>query len=114
MSTDKKRVIKDFDKLDEQIQEQIKLVYPEGFDQNLVHFTNKEGNLVSALPFETDDIYYLVRMTVKEAQAIINDDNDYDEEGYLKEDRQEAFEDKYADIDYMAENIENRDNVDSD
>jgi len=114
MSTDKKRVIKDFDKLDEQIQEQIKLVYPEGFDQNLIHFTNKEGNLVSALPFETDDIYYLVRMTVKEAQAIINDDNDYDEEGYLKEDRQEAFEDKYADIDYMAENIENRDNVDSD
>ena len=79
---------------------------------SLIHFTNKDGNLVSALPFETDEIYYLVRMTVKEAKAIINDDNDYDDEGYLKEDRQEVFEDKYADIDYMAENIENRDSDD--
>lgn len=114
MINSKKRVIKDYDKLDEQIQEQIKLVYPEGFDQSLIHFTNKDGNLVSALPFETDEIYYLVRMTVKEARAIISDDDDYDDDGYLKEDSKEAFEDKYADIDYMVENIENRDGDDDD
>ncbi len=53
-------------------------------------------------------------MTVKEARAIISDDDDYDDDGYLKEDSKEAFEDKYADIDYMAENLENRDNEDDD
>lgn len=112
MSNSKKRLIKDYEKLDENIQEQIKLVYPEGFDQNLIHFTNKEGNLVSALTFETDEIYYLVRMTVKEARAIINDDDDYDDDGLLKEDSKEAFVDKYAEIDYMAENLENRESDD--
>ena len=38
MNTSKPRVIKDFDKLEPVIQEQIKLAYPEGFEQNLIHF----------------------------------------------------------------------------
>jgi hypothetical protein len=102
---DKRRIIKDFDKLDESIQEQIKLFYPEGFDQSLIHFTDKNGNLVSALPFETDDIYYLVRMTVSEARAIISDDDDYDDEGFLKEGSKLAFEDKYGDLDSLDDDL---------
>ena len=69
MSTGKPRVVKDYDKLDVSIQEQIKLEYPYGFEDNLVTFTNAEGKRVSALPFETAEKYYLVRMTVEEAQA---------------------------------------------
>ena len=53
-SPSKPRVIKDFEKLDKDIQEQIKLEYPEGFEDNLIYFTNKEGKRVSALPFETN------------------------------------------------------------
>ena len=67
MSQPKPRVIKDFEKLDPEIQEQIKLSYQQGFSQHLITFTNKEGNLVSALPFETEEKYYLVRMTVNQA-----------------------------------------------
>ena len=61
MTNSKPRIIKDYEKLDESIKEQIKLVYPNGFSQHLISFTNKDGLLVSALPFETDDKYYLVR-----------------------------------------------------
>jgi hypothetical protein len=100
---EKIRVIKDFDKLDEEIQEQIKLVYPHGFSQNLITFTNKEGKLVSALPFETDDKYYLIRMTNVQAQQIITEDEDYDDEGILKVDSREEYEDKYADLDYLSD-----------
>jgi hypothetical protein len=107
---DKRRVIKDFDKLDESIQEQIKLFYPEGFDQSLIHFTDKNGNLVSALPFETEEVYYLVRMTVSEARAIISDDDDYDDEGLLKEDIKLSFEDKYSDL----ESLDDKDIIDND
>ena len=107
---DKRRIIKDFDKLDEAIQEQIKLFYPEGFDQSLIHFTDKHGNLVSALPFETDEVYYLVRMTVSEARAIISDDEDYDDEGFLKEDSKLSFEDKYSDLD----SLDDKDIIDND
>ncbi len=110
----KRRVIKDFDKLDESIQEQIKLFYPEGFDQSLIHFTDKNGNLVSALPFETDEIYYLVRMTVSEARAIISDDDDYDDEGFLKEDSKLSFEDKYNDLDSLADGLDDKDIIDND
>lgn len=105
-TSSKPRIIKDYEKLDESIKEQIKLVYPNGFSQHLISFTNKEGLLVSALPFETDDKYYLVRMTSQEAIDIISEDEDYDDEGILKDESREAYEDKYADLDYIPENIE--------
>ena len=97
MSTGKPRVVKDYDKLDVSIQEQIKLEYPYGFEDNLVTFTNAEGKRVSALPFETTDKYYLVRMTVAEAQAIIEEDDDYDEEGNLTDEAREDIEDRLDD-----------------
>jgi len=96
---EKKRIIKDYDKLPEEIHEQIKLHYPSGFSQNLIKFTNKEGLRVSALPFETPEIYYLIRMTVHEARAIIEDDDDYDDEGLLKDDSREEYEDKHNEED---------------
>ena len=105
MSTNKPRVIKDFEKLDMEIQEQIKLVYPEGFSDHLVHYTNKDGHRVTALPFETDEKYYLVRMTITQAKALIEEDDDYDGDGNLKEDAREKYEDKYSDLDYLSEQI---------
>jgi hypothetical protein len=95
MSTNKLRIIKDYDKLDVSIQEQIKLTYPEGFVQHLITFTNKDGKLVSALPFETEDRIYLIRMNQAEASNIIDLDDDYDDDGLLKDDVKEEFETKY-------------------
>ncbi len=112
-TSSKPRVIKDYEKLDEAIKEQIKLVYPNGFSQHLISFTNKDGLLVSALPFETDEKYYLVRMTSQEAIDIISEDEDYDDDGTLKDESREAYEDKYADLDYMPENIEVEEEEDS-
>ncbi|MGE4587212.1 MAG: hypothetical protein AB7D05_07710 [Mangrovibacterium sp.] len=108
----KPRVIKDYEKLDEAIKEQIKLVYPNGFSQHLISFTNKNGLLVSALPFETDEKYYLVRMTTQEAIDIISEDDDYDDEGTLKDESREAYEDKYAELDYIPDNIDEEEDPD--
>jgi hypothetical protein len=99
MSGSKPRVVKDYAKLDDEVKEMIKLNYPYGFEDNLVSFVNAEGNKVSALPFETDDRYYLVRMTVSQAQSIIEDDDDYDEDGNLTDEAREEYEDKYDDED---------------
>lgn len=98
MSTGKPRVVKDYDKLDTTVQEQIKLEYPFGFEDNLIKFTNAEGKRVSALPFEAEDKYYLVRMTVEEAQAIIEDDDDYDEDGNLTDEAREDIEERLEDV----------------
>lgn len=103
MAESKPRVIKDFEKLDIQLQEQIKLAYPYGFHENLIHFYNKEGKKVSALPFETDDKYYMLRMTIEEAKQIIEDDEDFDVAGTLKEGIKEDYEDKYGNLSHMAD-----------
>ena len=92
--TTKPRVVKDYDKLDESVLQQIKLSYPRGFDKHLVKFKNAKGDNVSALPFETDDRYYLVRMTVQEARDIISDDDDYNDDGILRADIREDYADK--------------------
>ena len=110
MNQSKPRVIKDFDKLTDEIQEQIKLSYPYGFADHLIRFTNKDGQYVSALPFETDDKYYLVRMTISQAEEIISDDDDFDDDGVLKAEVKEEYSDKYADLDYI--NVESDDDED--
>lgn len=92
----KPHVIKDFDKLDLSIREQIKMEYPSGFHENLVTYTDKEGNQRKALPFETEDKVYLVRMTVEEAKQIVMDDEDYDDDGVLKEEVMDGYQDKYS------------------
>jgi hypothetical protein len=103
MNISKPRVIKDYDKLDPEIQEKIKLEYPSGYSESLIYFNNKEGKRVSALPFETDDKYYLVRMTIFEAEKIIEEDDDYDSTGSLKDSAKEEYESKYAEDDILAE-----------
>ncbi|MFA5329635.1 MAG: hypothetical protein WC384_17710 [Prolixibacteraceae bacterium] len=102
MNPNKPRVIKDYDKLDPEIQEKIKLEYPSGYSESLIYFTNKDGKRVSALPFETEDKYYLVRMTVYEAEKIIEEDDDYDSTGSLKDSAKEEYETKYADDDILG------------
>ncbi|MCV9387097.1 hypothetical protein [Reichenbachiella ulvae] len=98
------RVTQEYSKLSEEIKEQLKLVYPEGFSQFLFQFTNKEGKRTSALRFETDEKIYLIRMSVLEAQQIIEDDDDYDSDGQLREEVRDDYEDKYSDVDYLSEN----------
>lgn len=99
----KKRLVKDYDALPEEIIREVKLKYPTGFANFLVSYLDKEGKKVSALPFETDDIYYLIRMTVQEAKRIVKEDEDYDDDGVLrgnfKEEEALVDEDMDADTD---------------
>ena len=101
---DKIRVAQDYDKLSRELKEQVKLVYPEGYRQYLVEFTNKEGVKVKALRFETDEKIYLIRMTAEYADSLIEDDDDYDEEGVLREDVRDEYEEKHSDVDYLNDN----------
>ncbi|MCC6459403.1 MAG: hypothetical protein IT260_02960 [Saprospiraceae bacterium] len=91
----KKRVIKDYDALPEDIIRQVKMRYPTGYAAFLVSYTDKEGKKVSALPFESDEVYYLIRMTILEAKRLVKEDEDYDDDGVLRED--------FADIEVDSE-----------
>lgn len=104
METNKSRVVVDYEKLNDKLVEQIKLVYPSGFSQHLISFINSQGKKVSALRFETFEKIYLIRMTSEMAEQIIEEDSDYDDEGILKDRVREQYEDEHADVDYLSEN----------
>lgn len=79
----KPKVIKDFVKLPDDMQEEILEKYPEGYSQHLILFTDKDGKYASALPYETEDRFYLLRMpkvnvrTKSDDEDDDDDDNDY-------------------------------------
>lgn len=111
----KPRVIKNYHQLDLEVRQQIKLVYPKGFKKHLIPFQNIKGERLLGLPFETEEKYYLIRMTRDEAQALIAGDDDYNEKGYLKKSVKAAYEDKFDDLDYLGINSnEDNDLVDPD
>ena len=58
----KKRIIKNYEQLPEDIVEQVKEKYPDGFEDNLITFENSRGEIELALPFETEDTYFLIKM----------------------------------------------------
>jgi len=105
----KKRIVLDYEKLPEDTISNIKIEYPDGYEDNLITFTNKEGRFISALPFETDEIYYLIRMTEGEARQIINDDDDFGDDGKLRDD----FEDDVNEDGekYLDDNIDEAANI---
>ena len=115
MKINKPRIIKDYNKLDKELQQQIKLVYADGFADHLIHFFDKNGLKITVLPFETEDKYYMLRMTENEAVQIVDDDDDFDEDGFLKSEVKQDYEDKYADMDHIAEQMgDDDDDLDDD
>ncbi len=98
-TTNKPRLVTSFKKFDQSIQEQIKLEYPEGFSQHLISFVNKEGEKVSALRFETDEKIYLIKMSKMVAMQLIEDDDDYDDDGNLTDEAREEYGDNENDFD---------------
>lgn len=105
MTINKPRVIKDYNKLDKELQQQIKLIYADGFADNLIHFFDKTGAKITVLPFETEDKYYMLRMTENEAVALVDEDEDYDDDGFLKDEVKQEYEDKYSELDHIAEQM---------
>ena len=95
----KPRVIKSYEKLDQSVIDQVKLAFPNGFEKELIQFKGIKGEFISALPFETDEYLYMIKMTRSEAQAIVEEDDDFDDEGLLTEDAQDRISDNLDDVD---------------
>ena len=72
----KKRIIKKFEQLSDELLALIKKEYPEGFEDNLITFQTITGELATGLPLETEETYYLIRMPKHVAPADDDDDED--------------------------------------
>jgi|GEM_PF-453659 len=94
----KPKVIKDFLKLEEHLQEQILEQYPDGYESSLILFTDRDGKYAQALPYETEDKFYLLRMPHLKAKK-----NVLDTEAAISEDDEEEEDSTggYTDLDTM-------------
>jgi hypothetical protein len=76
----KPNIIRRFENLSDEIQSELLKAHPYGFDKKLITFKNHKGQLISALPYETDEYHYLIKMTRMEAQMIHAQEEDMDDD----------------------------------
>ena len=102
----KKRTIVDYHKLPVELKEQLKLMYSEGFHDELISYKDAKGQRISALRFETETVVYMVRMSKDLAYRIMDNDDDFDDDYSLKTEKKRNYLDKHADNDYLAFNVD--------
>ena len=71
----KKRIIKRFEQLPDDVLEMVKEKYPDGFEDNLISFTNAKGEIEFGLPLETEDTSYLIKMP---KNTVTEEEDDFD------------------------------------
>lgn len=77
-TTPKKRLVASFRNLPSELQEAIKQKYPLGFSEAMMRIDKPNGEFFYAVPFETDEINYLVKIDVKiDDHSQDDDDKDF-------------------------------------
>ena len=77
----KKRIVTSIHNLTAEQQEQIKVLYPYGFNEIMQRIDKPDGSFFYVIPYETEDTYYLVKIDVK-----IDDGQEDDNDGYYDDD----------------------------
>lgn len=72
----KKRIIKKFEQLTSELVDELKVTYPDGFEDSLITFQTPNGEIEVALPLETEEVQYLIKMP---KNSYSEDDEDYSE-----------------------------------
>ena len=76
--TNKKRSVVSFANLSPELQEEVKKLYPYGFTEAMMRIDKPNGEFFYAVPFETEEVSYLVKINVKIDDHIEEeDDKDY-------------------------------------
>ncbi|MFI3316894.1 MAG: hypothetical protein SNF93_04840 [Rikenellaceae bacterium] len=61
----KRRLVTSLQNLSPELQDQVKQFYPLGFTDAMMRIDKPNGDFFYAVPFETEEIFYLVKIAVK-------------------------------------------------
>lgn len=80
--TKKKHIVTSFHNLAPELQEAVKEKYPLGFTDAMMRVDKPNGDFFYAVPFDTEEIAYLVKIDVKIDENVQDDDDKdyYDDE----------------------------------
>ena len=77
-NTAKKHIVTSFHNLSAELQEAVREKYPLGFTDSMMRVDKPNGDFFYAVPFDTDEVAYLVKIDVKiDNGATEEDDKDY-------------------------------------
>ena len=76
-NTTKKHIVTSFHNLTPDLQEAVRALYPLGFTDAMMRIDKPNGDFFYAVPFDTDEVAYLVKIDVKIDD---NAQDDYDDE----------------------------------
>lgn len=65
MTTNKRRSVISYANLSPELQIELKKAYPTGYTDHLVRIDKPNGEFFCAVPFETEEVSYLVKINVK-------------------------------------------------
>ena len=101
----KRRSVVSFANLPEELQEEVKKLYPYGYNEAMMRIEKPNGDFFYAVPFETDEVSYLVKVTVKIDDHV----DDEDDKDYYSDDLKGADEfadnEEEEDIDNLRDEI---------
>ena len=73
----KKHIATSFHNLSPELQEAVKAKYPLGFTDAMIRVDKPNGDFFYAVPYDTDEIAYMVKIDVKGDDNSHDDDKDY-------------------------------------
>lgn len=77
-NTAKKHIVTSFHNLAPELQEAVKALYPLGYTEAMMRIDKPNGDFFYAVPFDTEEVAYLVKIDVKiDDKAHEEDDKDY-------------------------------------
>ncbi|MBO7197232.1 MAG: hypothetical protein J6V28_00340 [Tidjanibacter sp.] len=97
----KRRSVVSFANLAPELQEEVKKLYPAGYNEAMMRIEKPNGEFFYAVPFETEEVSYLVKVVVK-IDDHIEEEEDRD---YYTDDLKGA--DEFADQNDEDEDIDN-------
>lgn len=99
--SNKKKVIVDFKKLNDQILSLLVEKFPDGYgDQDVIVFKNAKGETIEAVEVETEDTIYLVK--ISQRLEIVMEEFDDEDDDYSYED-EPSFEEPEADLEDLED-----------
>ena len=86
MATDnkKRRLVTSFHNLSVEQQAEVRTLYPLGYNDVMMRIDKPDGSFFYAVPYETADTYYLVKIDVKIDDATEDVDDGYYDDDDLK------------------------------
>lgn len=73
----KKHIVTSFHNLTPEMQEAVKEKYPLGFTDAMIRVDKPNGDFFYAVPYDTDEVAYMIKIDVKIDDSAQDDDKDY-------------------------------------